>query len=137
MSKTFFIIAQNPAAHKLRGFTKILLAGNGGTDLTEYVDIILLEAQRECNFHAVEHIVQTHIVDAPANLYTAEPGDILQYAAFDTWVHTVVVADLLYDDDGDVADMLINSNTTERIDFPASAYGYSTMRLIRILGDNG
>ncbi|MBR6736324.1 MAG: amidase domain-containing protein [Oscillospiraceae bacterium] len=72
-----------------------------------------------------------------ANLYTAEPGDILQYAAFDTWVHTVVVSDLLYDDNGDVSDMLINSNTTERIDFPASAYAYSTMRLIRILGDNG
>lgn len=72
-----------------------------------------------------------------ANLYTAEPGDVLQYAAFGTWVHTVVVSDLLYDDSGDVVDMLINSNTTERIDFPASAYGYSTMRLIRILGDNG
>lgn len=72
-----------------------------------------------------------------ANLYTAEPGDVLQYAAFGEWVHTVIVSDLIYDDDGDVLDMLINSNTTDRIDFPASAYGYSTMRLIRILGDNG
>ena len=74
---------------------------------------------------------------ADANLYTAEPGDILQYAAFGTWVHTVVVSDIIYDEYGDAADMLINSNTTERIDFPASAYAYSTMRLIRILGDNG
>lgn len=39
-------------------------------------------------------------------------------------------------DDGNVVDLLINSNTTDRVDYPMSAYGYTDIRLIKIIGYN-
>ena len=50
--------------------------------------------------------------------------------------HRVIVTKVIYDDDGNVADLLINSNTTDRVDYPMSAYGYTDIRLIKIIGYN-
>ena len=66
----------------------------------------------------------------------AQPGDIIQYVV-DGWAHhSVIVTKLIYDDDGNVVDLLINSNTTDRVDYPMSAYGYTDIRLIKIIGYN-
>lgn len=87
--------------------------------------------------YCVQNEANGPAVQADANLYSGQQGDVLQYAAFGEWVHSVLVCDVLTDEEGSVLDLIINSNTTDRIDWPASAYGYSTMRLIRVLGDNG
>ena len=48
----------------------------------------------------------------------------------------MIVTKVIYDDDSNVVDLLINSNTTDRVDYPMSAYGYTDMRLIKIIGYN-
>jgi len=48
----------------------------------------------------------------------------------------VIITKVVRDDQGNVLDYLVNSNTTDRINYPASAYGYSDLRLIKILGWN-
>jgi len=70
------------------------------------------------------------------NVYSGDVGDIIQYANNGEWVHSVIVTEVIKDDQGNVQDYLINSNTTDRINYPASAYGYSELRLIKILGWN-
>lgn len=70
------------------------------------------------------------------NIYSAQPGDVLQYVV-DGWAqHSVVVSKVIYDNDGNVMEILINSNTTDRKDYPLTAYGYTKIRLIRIIGYN-
>ena len=55
----------------------------------------------------------------------------------DGWAHhSVIVSKVIYDDNGNVVDLLINSNTTDRVDYPMSAYGYTDIRLIKIIGYN-
>ena len=64
------------------------------------------------------------------------PVFLLQYVV-DGWAHhSVIVTKVIYDDNGNVIDLLINSNTTDRVDYPMSAYGYTDIRLIRIIGYN-
>lgn len=70
------------------------------------------------------------------NVYSGTVGDILQYGQEDEWLHSVIITDVITDSDGNMVDYLINSNTTDRINYPASAYGYSELRLIKILGWN-
>jgi len=70
------------------------------------------------------------------NVYSGSPGDVLQYATAGVWVHSVIITDVVKDSQGLVLDYLINSNTTDRINFPASAYGYADLRLIKITGWN-
>lgn len=70
------------------------------------------------------------------NVYSGSIGDVLQYGHDDEWLHSVIITDVVKDSDGDILDYLINSNTTDRINYPASAYGYSELRLIKILGWN-
>ncbi|MBI4858270.1 MAG: amidase domain-containing protein [Acetobacterium woodii] len=70
------------------------------------------------------------------NVYSGSVGDILQYGQDDEWLHSVIITDVVTDSDGNMLDYLINSNTTDRINYPASAYGYSELRLIKILGWN-
>ena len=74
--------------------------------------------------------------DTTANLYAGQAGDILQYGVDGEWNHSVIITDVVTDADGSVKDYLINSNTTDRINYPASAYAYSDLRLIRVLGWN-
>lgn len=70
------------------------------------------------------------------NLFLGEIGDIIQYGALDEWRHSVIITDVIKDDQGKVIDYLICSNTTDRMNYPASAYGYGDMRLIKIIGWN-
>ncbi|MGV8906618.1 MAG: amidase domain-containing protein [Acetobacterium sp.] len=70
------------------------------------------------------------------NVFSGSAGDILQYGNNGEWVHSVIITEVVKDDQGNVLDYLINSNTTDRINYPASAYGYSDLRLIKILGWN-
>ena len=70
------------------------------------------------------------------NYFGAEPGDIIQLGNNGSWAHTVVVTDVIRDANGNVIDLLISSNTIDRVNYPASAYGYSGRRVIKILGWN-
>ena len=70
------------------------------------------------------------------NYFGAEPGDIIQLGSIGSWAHTVVVTDVIRDANGNVIDLLISSNTIDRVNYPASAYGYSGRRVIKILGWN-
>lgn len=70
------------------------------------------------------------------NVFSGSIGDVLQYGQNGDWLHSVIITDVIEDGDGNMADYLINSNTTDRINYPASAYGYSELRLIKVLGWN-
>lgn len=76
------------------------------------------------------------VAKADANLYTAQPGDVLQYGADGEWKHSVLVTEVIGDTSGQPVDFLIASNTTDRIDWPMSAYAYADVRLIHVLGYN-
>lgn len=71
------------------------------------------------------------------NVYSGAVGDVLQFGYGDEWLHSVLITAVIKDKDGNVVDYLVNSNTTDRINYPASAYGYPQQRLIKILGWNG
>lgn len=70
------------------------------------------------------------------NVYSGAVGDILQFGYDNQWLHSVIITQVVKDKDGNIIDYLINSNTTDRISYPASAYGYPQQRLIKILGWN-
>ncbi|MBC3889146.1 hypothetical protein GH810_12550 [Acetobacterium paludosum] len=70
------------------------------------------------------------------NVFSGSAGDILQYGQDDEWLHSVIITKVITDSNGNMLDYLINSNTTDRINYPASAYGYSDLRLIKIEGWN-
>jgi len=76
------------------------------------------------------------MVDLHASYFEGEPGDLLQFGALEDWKHTVVISDVIKDENGEIIDYLINSNTADRRNFPAMAYVYTDHRLIRILGWN-
>lgn len=76
------------------------------------------------------------VSEATDNIYLAQPGDILQFGSLGEWEYSVIVTGILADENGFTADLLIHSNTADRMDYPASAYSYSEMRLIRIFGWN-
>ena len=76
------------------------------------------------------------VAETDGNIFSAQPGDVIQYVV-DGWAHhSVIVTKVIYDDNGNVVDLLINSNTTDRVNYPMSAYGYTDIRLIRIIGYN-
>ena len=70
------------------------------------------------------------------NVFSGSAGDILQYGEDGEWLHSVIITDVIEDKNGNMVDYLINSNTTDRINYPASAYGYSDLRVIKIMGWN-
>lgn len=69
-------------------------------------------------------------------IYIAKPGDVMQYVVDDWASHSVIVSKVIYDDEGKIVEILVNSNTTDHVDFPLTAYGYTNIRLIRIAGYN-
>ena len=71
-----------------------------------------------------------------AELQAAQPGDVLQYGADGEWKHSVLVTEVVNDANGQPVEFLIASNTTDRIDWPMSAYAYADVRLIHVLGYN-
>ena len=70
------------------------------------------------------------------NLFCARPGDIVQYVSGGVGVHSVIVTKVIRDADGNVVELMINSNTTDKVDCPMSIYGYTEFRLIRVVGWN-
>lgn len=69
------------------------------------------------------------------NYFYAEKGDVMQVGAKGEYVHSIVVSGLVTKD-GKVLDVLTTSNTTDRKNYPLSAYNYSNKRLIKIHGWN-
>lgn len=76
------------------------------------------------------------VSSADSNFYSGEKGDIIFYGTEDNWHHAVIITDIVKDNKGHPIDYLINSNTTDRINYPVSAYSYSNMRLVKVLGWN-
>ena len=69
------------------------------------------------------------------NSYYAEAGDLIQVGYKNKYRHTAVVVDTVKKD-GNVIDVLLNSNTGDLEQFPLSAYVYPEKRLIKVLGWN-
>lgn len=74
-------------------------------------------------------------VDAP--LGHLRPGDVLQFAALDDWRHSVLITGEVRDAQGIRVDWLVASHCADQENWPLSAYSYSTVRGITILGWNG
>ncbi len=70
------------------------------------------------------------------NLFSTRPGDVLQLGLLDGWYQTVLIAQTVTEPDGTPIDLLINTNTTDRIDYPAGALLATDLRAVRILGFN-
>ncbi len=76
------------------------------------------------------------LVDAP--YYTGQPGDLIQMGTEDAWRHTVIITQAVTDGAGETVDYLVDSNTSDMRDYPASLYGYPVYSLTHIVGwDNG
>ena len=73
-------------------------------------------------------------VDAPYD--TGEPGDLIHMGVDSDWRHTVVITQPVSDGSGRVVDYLVDSNTANLQDYPASLYGYTDQILVHILGWN-
>lgn len=75
------------------------------------------------------------IVDASYD--TGEVGDVLivGYGEEELY-HAVMITDVVTDENGNVIDYLVCSNTANQKDYPISAYGYTYQVLIKILGSN-
>ena len=65
-----------------------------------------------------------------------EVGDIIQVGAMHQWRHSLFVTDVIYDDNGYAQQIIVASNTADRINYPLSAYIYTAPRLIHIVGQN-
>ena len=86
--------------------------------------------------YCTENVGRGLVADCGSNIYSGRPGDIIQYVSENVGVHSVIISKVIYDENGNVIDYLINSNTTDKVDCPMSIYGYTDFRLIRIIGWN-
>ena len=75
------------------------------------------------------------VADADANYYDGQTGDILVMGN-GNYAHTTVISRPITDGSGATVDYLICSNTTDYLDFPASAYYYTQQWVVRIFGWN-
>lgn len=74
---------------------------------------------------------------AGAPYYSGEIGDILELGTAENPLrHAVIITQVIRDEDGNVVDYLVSSNTSDLRNFPASAYFYSSQSLVKILGWN-
>ena len=72
-----------------------------------------------------------------ANVFSAEAGDIMQVGdGTGDFVHTIVSLGAITDKDGNIIDINTVSNTTDRKNYPMSAYNCPYIRLIKIYGYN-
>jgi len=65
-----------------------------------------------------------------------QKGDVIQVGAMGQWRHSVFVIDVIYDENGYAEEIILASNTADRINYPLSAYKYTAPRLIHIVGKN-
>lgn len=75
------------------------------------------------------------VADAPYD--SGEIGDVL-LLGFDeeNCYHAVIITDVITDENGEVIDYLIHSNTINEESYPVSAYGYTYHILVKICGWN-
>lgn len=69
-----------------------------------------------------------------AAYYSGKPGDIINLGTDDLWRHTVIISELVLDDEGTTIDYLVNSNTGDLRNYPVGAYLYANQMLIRVIG---
>jgi hypothetical protein len=68
------------------------------------------------------------------DLKYAQKGDVIQVGAYNKWHHSLVVTDVVTDENGVQTEILLASNTADRWNYPLSAYIYTYPRLIHIDG---
>ena len=73
--------------------------------------------------------------DVDVNLYYGEVGDVIQVGPQGPTRHTLVVSGT-YEKEGQLVDILVNSNTVDLENYPISAYAYPYVSLIKIYGWN-
>lgn len=71
-----------------------------------------------------------------AAFYSGETGDLIKMRTSANWSHVVVITDLVTDENGELIDYIICSNTTDVKRFPVSAYPMPYQSLTRIYGWN-
>jgi hypothetical protein len=60
-------------------------------------------------------------------------GDVVQFGKNDdNYFHSVIITGYVYDDEDTLKDFLISSHTTDRHNYPLSAYSYPLRRYIHI-----
>lgn len=74
--------------------------------------------------------------ETEAPYFTGEPGDLLHMGIDGDWGHTVVIVSAVTNGQGEVVDYLVDSNTGNLRNYPASLYGYPEIILTRIGGWN-
>ena len=65
-----------------------------------------------------------------------QKGDVVQVGAMHQWRHSLFVTDVMYDSNGYAEEIIVASNTADRLNYPLSAYIYTAPRLIHIVGQN-
>ncbi len=71
-----------------------------------------------------------------ADFWSGRPGDLIVMGTPSDWNHIVIITEVIKDENGQVVDYLICSNTLDVKDFPVSAYPQRGRELIRIFGWN-
>lgn len=73
--------------------------------------------------------------DKDINLFYASEGDVGHVGYID-YSHAVLISKVIKDRDGNVIDLLVNSNTASLENYPFLGYVYTNKRIIKILGYN-
>lgn len=76
------------------------------------------------------------VAETEAPYFSGEPGDLLHMGIDGDWGHTVVIASAVTNGQGEVVDYLVDSNTGNLRNYPASLYEYPEIILTRIGGWN-
>ena len=76
------------------------------------------------------------VAQVDVNYYAGEKGDIAQVGYNGDYTHTAVIVDTIKDENGNILDLLLNSNTVNMENYPLQGYVYPLKRIIKILGYN-
>lgn len=76
------------------------------------------------------------VSETEAPYFEGEPGDLLHMGINGDWGHTVVISSVVTNDQGETVDYLVDSNTGNLRNYPASLYGYPEIILTKIVGWN-
>ena len=84
--------------------------------------------------YAIYNSTSGLVTQPDIDLKYAQKGDIIQVGAYGKWRHSLVVSDVLTDENGTQTEIILASNTADRWNYPMSAYIYTYPRLIHIDG---
>ena len=76
------------------------------------------------------------VAKVDANYYSAEEADLVQVGYNNEYRHTAVISGFVKDSEGNIVDLLLNSNTINLENYPLQGYVYPMKRIIKILGYN-